>query len=98
AWRTQTGGWILTLRVDREPVWSGAFRPDGRRLATGSGVWAAATGRGAPGDLKVWDIETGQVVRTIKGHHEVVHSVAFSPDGGRIAAGSRGNIVRVQDV
>src|SRR5205085_528244 len=36
--------------------------------------------------VKVWDAETGQELRTLKGHSGGVRSVAFSPDGKRLAS------------
>ena len=35
--------------------------------------------------MKVWDAATGQEMLTLKGHTSGVSSVAFSPDGKRIA-------------
>ena len=43
------------------------------------------------GDDYLWvslhDLETGQELRTNKGHHGPVHSVRFTPDGSRYASG-----------
>ena len=36
--------------------------------------------------VKVWDAETGQELLTFKGHTGQCHSVAFSPDGKRLAS------------
>ncbi len=42
------------------------------------------------------DADTGQPVgQPLIGHHDTVWSVAFSPDGQRIASGSADNTVRV---
>jgi WD40 repeat protein/serine/threonine protein kinase len=50
-----------------------AFSPDGRQLAT----------QGPPQTIKVWDVRTGQLLRSLKG--SVSHgSLAFSPDGARL--------------
>jgi WD40 repeat protein len=40
------------------------------------------------GTVKLWDVVTGQEVLTLKGHAAGVSSVAFSPDGKRLAVGS----------
>jgi WD40 repeat protein len=43
--------------------------------------------------VKVWDAATGQDLLSLKGHTEAVTSVAYSPDGKRIASGSQDNTV-----
>jgi WD40 repeat protein/tetratricopeptide (TPR) repeat protein/tRNA A-37 threonylcarbamoyl transferase component Bud32 len=55
-----------------------AFSPDGRRLASCGGY--------KPGEVKVWDTVTGEVVLTLRGHADSVEGVAFSPDGRRLAS------------
>jgi WD40 repeat protein len=50
-------------------VWSVAWSPDGRRLATAS--WDQTA--------KVWDAASGQEVLTLRGHTDRVVSVAWSP-------------------
>jgi hypothetical protein len=47
--------------------------------------------------VKVWDTYTGQELHTLKGHTSVVTSVAFSPDGTRLASGSKDSTVKVWD-
>jgi WD40 repeat protein len=54
-----------------------AFSPDGKRIASGAGY------RNKPGEVKVWDTQTGQEVLDLKG---AGGSVAFSPDGQRLAS------------
>ena len=70
---------LLTLKGHSGTVYSVAFSPDGKRLATGSGDRT----------VKLWDAATGQELLTLKGHSDNVYSVAFSPDGKRLATGSR---------
>jgi WD40 repeat protein len=79
---------LRTLRGHTAPVWSVAFSPDGRRLASGS--W--------DNTIKLWDVETGQEVRTLRGHTGGVWSMAFSPDGRLLASGSVGGTVKLWDV
>jgi RNA polymerase sigma factor (sigma-70 family) len=72
-------------------VWAVAFSPDGKTLATVSGLYDK------PGELILWDAVTGKEkarAREPKG----IRSVAFSPDGKLIAtADYYDNHVRLRD-
>jgi WD40 repeat protein/serine/threonine protein kinase len=75
-------------RLDRRghgiDVWSVAFSPDGRRVASGAGmfVYTDEVGRG---ELAVWDAATGRDVFSHRGLGFGVQGVAFSPDGTKLA-------------
>lgn len=68
-------------------VYSIAFSPDGKTLASGSG-----------NGLKLWNVASGQELRTLTGHSDLVKSVAFSPDGNTVASGSLDKTIRLWDV
>lgn len=68
-------------------VYSVAYSPDGRFLASGS--W--------DGTVKIWGVTTGACLKTLKGHSSFVRSVSFSPDGRHIISGSKDTSVKIWD-
>jgi WD40 repeat protein len=61
-------------------VWSVAFSPNGRRLASACGE----AGKG--GEVKVWDLVTGREILSLNSSSSEVTDVAFSPDRQHLAA------------
>lgn len=75
-----TGREILTLRGHSTTVLSAVVSPDGRRLATG----------GYFGELRLWNIETGQAPTFMKADNNwLIQTLKFSFDGETLA--SNGN-------
>src|SRR5262249_36626574 len=64
------------------------YSPHGTLLATASDDRTA----------KIWDISTGEALRTLSAHTREVYGIAFSPDGKCLATASRDKTVRVWDV
>jgi WD40 repeat protein len=79
----------FTLGEHSMGVWSVAFSPDGQRLAVGGGRSDAV--------VRLYDVETGQIVFRFQGHIERVVSVAFSPDGRRLVSAGLDKNVRLWD-
>src|SRR5688572_3133218 len=64
-----------------------AFDPDNRWLASG----------GKDNVIKLWDLATGNILRTLYGHTSNVNTLAVSPDGKLLASGS-GNVNDKRDL
>jgi WD40 repeat protein len=69
-------------------VFSVAFSPDGKLLATGD----------SDGEVRLWQVKDGKQLFTLKGHTSWVWSVVWSPDGQTLASGSEDQTVRLWDV
>jgi WD40 repeat protein len=65
-----------------------ALSPDSKKVASGS----------FDGAVKLWNVDTGKIIKTWTGHIEKVYFVSWSPDGGRVVSGSEDGTFRVWDV
>ena len=87
-WNAHTGEHIKTLRGHTSVVNSVVFSPDGNTIASGSGHWMGYEGVASAGEeVRLWNANTGELIKTLTGHKDVVSSVAFSPDGNLIVSG-----------
>ena len=82
-WDVQTGK-LLRRITDLEPwLRCVAYSPDGKTLATGSSG-PIRQNRGlswVSSEIRLWDMRSGRLLRTIPGELAEMWSVAFSPDG-----------------
>lgn len=87
-WNANTGELIKTLTGHTSVVNSVVFSPDGKTIASGSGHWMGYEGKASAGEeIRLWNVHTGELIKTLTGHKDVVSSVAFSPDGSYIVSG-----------
>jgi WD40 repeat protein len=68
-------------------VFSVDISPDNETLASGS----------LDGTIKLWDLQTSQLLRTISAHSEGVTDIKFAPNGRTLASGGLENTIKLWD-
>ncbi len=78
-----------TLHVGGNWVRGLAFAPDGRRVAVAAYREDCTT--------QIWDVQTGEPIRTLAGHSNVINHLAFHPDGRRVATAGADGTIKIWD-
>ena len=88
-WDTASGKLLRSfsdLRDIHPDVHSVAFSPDGKTIASGNEK-----------EIGIWDVATGNQLRSLLGHSGNIHSLAFSPDGKVLASGGEDETIKLWD-
>ena len=85
-WDVINGSCIQVLNRHRDSVYSVAFSPSGKYLASGS----------LAGQLYIWDVKTGKHIRNYKGGGDIFE-VAWNKEETRVAACFSSNAVCILD-
>ena len=91
---------LLTLRGHTDSSWSFAFSPvaiafcpvDSSSSLGSRRILASGT---VDGDVKLWDADTGNLLKRLLDHGSWVVSIAWSPDGQILASGSHDQTIRL---
>ena len=69
-----------------------AFSKDGSKLVSASGV------AGLFGEVRIWDVKSGELLTTITGHRDAIYTAKLSPRGKQLATGSYDKRIILWDV
>jgi WD40 repeat protein len=98
-WDLSSGREIRRFGEKYPYIVSGGFSPDGRFLLSSS--WTADSAvvfsRYKDASIRLWDIESGQVLRTFANEGFLIFSLAFAPDGRTALSGGVGDL-RLWDI
>jgi WD40 repeat protein len=78
----------VTFQGSTTWIWSICFSPDSQTLLSGSTDHL----------VKLWDVRTGNCLRTFEGHTSWAQSVCFSPDGAIAASCGSDCLIKLWDV
>ena len=65
-----------------------SFSPDGQTIASGN----------LDNTIRLWDITTGKLIKTLVGHTNHLNSVEFSADGNTLVSMSGDNTILLWDI
>ena len=74
-----------TLSGHSQPIWAVAISSDGKTLVSG----------GSDQTLKIWNLQTGTLLRTLTGHTDTVRAIVTSQDGRLLASGSGDKTIKI---
>jgi WD40 repeat protein len=100
-WDWRAGAAIRAIRGLSGPggegqIFAMALSPDGRWLAVGGRMHPECMGE--CGDIRLYDLASGELHALLKGHSNVVTGIAFSPEGKKLISGGSDFAAIIWDV
>jgi WD40 repeat protein len=75
-------------RIISQEAYSVCFNPDGKTALSGN----------YDKTIKLWEVMTGQCLRTFERHGESINSVCFSPNGKTVLLGSKDKTIKLWEI
>jgi WD40 repeat protein len=95
-WDPRTGTPVQALPRQSKALSVVEYSPDGHSLATATtDLYSPPSYSAEPGEVTIWDADTGRPIRRLEGHTAGVFDVTFSPDGRYVATSCADGLVRI---
>ena len=79
----------LTFGSHQGRAFAVAYRPDGKQLASAGGEL------NRPGDIKIWHVRSGKLLRTLTGHANTITALAYHPEKNLLASASYDKTIKL---
>lgn len=91
-WNPQDGTLVRRIKNVGQRTYAVRYSPDGKQLAVAGGA------PGRLGETRLFNVETGELIRVVGSATDVVLDAVFNPAGNRLAIASATGVIRVFDV
>lgn len=100
-WETESGKCLKTFKTDTLKNSIQCISPNGKYVVTFEGYFPTKPEDEeimVPAAFHLWDVESGERIKTFSGHENWIDSIDFSSDGKYIVTASRDKTIRVWDI
>jgi WD40 repeat protein/beta-lactamase regulating signal transducer with metallopeptidase domain/uncharacterized protein YlxW (UPF0749 family) len=97
-WNLRTGALQHLLTVPGNFPSALSFSPNGRILAAAGGQGDSLGRKTQRHEIKLWNVQTGELVQALNDHTGQITSLSWSPNGATLASGSQDKTVRLWPV
>jgi len=92
-WRVGDSQELLTLHPQGDRISALGITPDSNQI-----ILASWRSEGENGELELWDLESGELVRTLTGHTDLVFEIKVMGDSQRVLSAALDGTVRAWDL
>ena len=97
-WDLHDAGEIRRFEGHEAPLSTVRFTPDGKYVLTGSGRLDLSVPPYKDNSIKLWEVESGALLRVFEGHTDTILPLDISQDGTRMLSGSRDGSMKLWDL